>query len=79
MKATNLDLVNETPYFLFNKTGVKFNEKFLDNIELVNNKTTIINGVKFKAHAYNDDEFYFSVKMENSNNWRSNTSQLRKL
>ncbi len=76
---TNLDLVNETPYFLFNKNGVKFNEKFLDNIELVNNKTTIINGVKFKAHAYNDVEFYFSVKMKNSNNWRSNTSQLRKL
>ena len=50
MITTNLDLANETPYFLFNKNGVKFNEKFLDNIELVNNKTTIINGVKFKTN-----------------------------
>lgn len=69
-------LKSENPYTLFNKGGVKFNEKYLDNVELENNCITIINGVEFKAHSYNENLFYFSIKTPYGGS-RSNTSQLR--
>ena len=72
-------LKEEVPYKLFNRSGVKFNEKLLDEVVLEDGHKTIINGIEFIAHKYNAEgnKFCFGVKMQNVSNYRSNTSQIR--
>lgn len=72
-------LENEVPYTLFNRSGVKFNEKFLNEVVLEHGHETTINGITFIAYHYNAEKtsFCFGVKMRGSKNTRSNTSQIR--
>jgi hypothetical protein len=84
MEATikNIEsLQNEKPYRLFNRSGVKFNEKYLNEVVLEHRHVTIINGIQFTAYAHNEAKtvFCFSVKMRGIENERSNTSQVKSI
>lgn len=71
------DLKSENPYTLFNNGGANFNEKYLDHVVLENNHSTIINGVKFTAHSYdNKGKFVFDVQTKDGGK-RRNTTQIR--
>ena len=73
-------LKNEIPYALFNRSGIRINEKFIEEVSKTPYQKTIINGIEFTTIPYNKEQtkICFRVKMR-SGNTRSNTSQTRNI
>lgn len=79
IKIIHVDnLEDQVPYWMFNSSGIKFNEEYLKHVVLENRKITVINNVPFIAYIFNREgtKYCFGVKMRFGNSWRQNSSQV---